>query len=85
MLNTNTQTQITFTAPLVLKKQALEKARQEGVTLKALLTVAMREYINNNLLIGLKPVEDYFDEVFTDKKIIAKANKLGELLENKRL
>jgi len=29
--------------------------------------------------------QNHFDEIFADKKIIAKANKLGELLQNKKL
>ncbi|MAG44397.1 hypothetical protein CL633_00730 [bacterium] len=81
----NAQTQITFKAPLALKNKALAKIRREGITLKALLIMAIREYINDNLLVSLRPAENYFDKAFEDKKITAKANKLGELLQNKTL
>lgn len=79
------QTQVTFKTPCEIKEKALFKARQEGITLKALLTMAMREYANNNLLLGLRSKEDYFDDVFADKEVIAKANQLGALLEKKNL
>jgi hypothetical protein len=79
------QTQITFKAPIALKEQALHKARQEGFTLKALLSQALRDYVNNNLLFSLRSREDYYDEVFADKEIIAKANQFGALLAKKNL
>ncbi|MFH1713344.1 MAG: hypothetical protein ABH896_04130 [Candidatus Jacksonbacteria bacterium] len=77
------QTQITFKAPTLLKEQALNKARQEGFTLKALLSMAMREYVNDNLLFSLHSKEDYYDEIFADKEVVAKANELGTMLAKK--
>lgn len=79
------QTQITFKAPTVLKERALYKARQEGFTLKALLSMAMREYVNDNLLFSLRSKEDYYDKIFADKEVIAKANELGALMAKKNL
>ncbi|MEK9165695.1 MAG: hypothetical protein AAB525_02460 [Patescibacteria group bacterium] len=79
------QRQITFNAPLALKEKALNKAREQGLTLKALLNMAMREYVNDNLLLSLRSKEDYYDEVFADKEVIAKANELGTLLAKKNL
>ncbi len=51
-------TQVTFTTEASLKNQALEKARREGITLKALLTMAMRSYISNNLTVGVRSSEE---------------------------
>ena len=79
------KTQVSFTTDPMLKKQALEKAKQDGVTLKALFVMAMKSYINNDLVLNLRPKYDYYDDVFSDKEVIAKANKLGELLKNKSL
>lgn len=79
------QTQVTFNTPLDLKEQTLQKARAEGITLKALLTMAMREYINNNLHVTLLAKEDYFDPVFASPKVIKQANVLGKLLTSKKL
>jgi len=39
--------QIVFKSDAGLKSQALEKARMEGITLKAMLTMAMRAYVND--------------------------------------
>ncbi len=41
--------QIVFKSDADLKEQALEKARLEGITLKALLTMAMRAYVEDEL------------------------------------
>ena len=79
------KTQVSFTADPMLKKQALEKAKQDGITLKALFVMAMKLYVNNKLILNLQPKDDYYDDVFSDKEVIAKANKLGELLKNKSL
>lgn len=79
------KTQVSFITDPRLKKQALEKAKKEGITLKALFTMAMKSYINNDLILNLRQKDDYYDDVFSDKEVIAKANKLGELLENRSL
>lgn len=49
--------QIVFKSDQGLKEQALEKARLEGITLKAMLTMAMRAYVNDEfeIMFGRKP------------------------------
>jgi hypothetical protein len=76
-------TQISFTADQNLKKMALEKAKNEGLTLKALLTYAMKSYVENKISLHLTASPDKLEveEVhFTDKKINQKAKKLAQLL-----
>ena len=48
-----TEIQIVFKSNADLKEQALLKARLEGVTLKAVLTMAMRAYVNDELEVFL--------------------------------
>ncbi len=80
-MNTKKQTQVTFLCNPKLKDLTIKKAKEEGITLKALLTMAMRSYFNGDLSLSLKPVNEDYDEVFSDKDIIVKANKLGDLLK----
>ena len=75
-------TQVTFKTERALKEQALRQAKQEGITLKALLTMAMRAYVNRKLTVGFQPVAD---PLLADPDIIAKANELGELLKQREL
>ena len=82
MSKTTTQSQVTFKTDTLLKEKALTKARREGITLKAFLTMAMREYLNNNITLGLRSDGDYFDPVFADPDVIKRANELGELIYN---
>lgn len=79
------KTQVSFITDPILKKQALEKAKKEGITLKALFTMTMKSYINNDLILNLRQKDDYYDDIFSDKEVIAKANKLGELLKSRSL
>jgi len=50
----NFLTQVSFKTNLKLKKQALEKAEREGITLKALLTMAMKAYVDGLFELGIK-------------------------------
>ncbi len=43
----HTEIQIVFKSDADLKEQALLKAKLEGITLKAMLTMAMRAYVND--------------------------------------
>ena len=56
-LNTLNQAQITLKVDPALKEKTLNKARKEGITLKALLIMAMRGYLNNELFFGLRSKE----------------------------
>jgi len=85
MITTTQQSQITFKTDIKLKEKTLSKVKKEGVTLKALLTMAMREYINNNLTLRLKPKDTYWDPVFANKEVVKAANQLSKLLEKEKL
>lgn len=74
-------TQVTFLADAALKNSALGKARQEGITLKALLTMAMHSYVTGKLNVGISANTDY-DELFEDEEIVAATNKLGKLVKS---
>ena len=76
-------TQITFKTSRDLKETALQKTKRDGITLKALLTMAMRAYIENELKVGVGLKDEGFDRLFADKDIVRKANKLGEVLGRK--
>ncbi len=81
-IKNQTMTQVSFVTDMSLKKRALQKAKKEGVTLKALLTMAMKSYVNNNLELGLKQKDEFFDDVFSSKAVIKKSNELGEALKD---
>ena len=85
-MSNTAQAQITFKIDTDLKEKAFERVKSEGITLKALLTMAMREYVNNNFEVAIRPKEDeYFDPVFADPDVVREANKLGELMKKKNL
>lgn len=46
-------TQVAFKTDVELKKSALQKAKREGVTLKAILTYFMRSYIAGDIELGI--------------------------------
>ena len=54
--------QIVFKSDADLKDAALEKARTEGVTLKAVLTMAMRAYVNDEMILGMWRKEEFYDD-----------------------
>lgn len=81
----NTITQVSFTADSTLKNKAMKKAKKEGITLKALFTMAMKSYIDGDFSLGLKNKNDYFDKIFDDKDVVEKANELGNLLKKKNI
>lgn len=77
-------TQVSFTADKNLKDKALEKAKQEGITLKALLTYSMKSFVDGKIsftLITAKEEPEVEDLVFENKKLTAKAKKLAKLLK----
>lgn len=84
-MNTTQQTQVTFMSNAKLKDRTIKKVKEEGITLKALLTMAMRAYLNNDLKISLQSSNDYYDDVFADKEIVKKANELGSLLNKTKI
>lgn len=77
-------TQVSFTTDEDLKKQALEKAKSEGITLKALLVGTMRDFVEGKISFGITPRRfepDVEEIVFTDESINQKAAALARLLK----
>lgn len=54
--------QIVFKSDPNLKDAALEKAKHEGVTLKAVLCMAMRAYVNDEMVMGMYSREEQYEE-----------------------
>ena len=79
-MNTKQQTQVTFISNKDLKNRTIKKTKEDGITLKALLTMAMKAYLNNELNVSLQANNTTYDEIFSDKEVVAKSNKLGALL-----
>lgn len=76
--------QISFTADDILKKQALEKAKKEGITLKTVLIYSMKNYVEGKVEFYLFPKyeePEVHEVVFIDKKLRSKADKLAKLLQ----
>lgn len=75
--------QVSFTADEELKKLALDKAKSQGITLKALLTYAMKGFVEGkiSLSIATSEQEPEVEELFfEDKKLNEAATKLAKLL-----
>lgn len=60
--------QIVFKSDPDLKGKALEKAKQEGVTLKAVLCMAMRAYVNDELVMGMWQKIEHYESVDIKKE-----------------
>ena len=76
------QTQVSFTADETLKERALEKAKNEGITLKALLTYAMKSFVEGKIAFDLRSVEEpEVEEIFFESSSIQdNARKIAALL-----
>ena len=80
-------TQISFTADKSLKNKAMEKAKKEGITLKAFLTYSMRSYVEGKMkldLVATNNEPEVEELIFDNKKIHEKAAKLAKLLKISR-
>lgn len=53
--------QIVFKSDPELKDAALEKAKQEGMTLKAVLCMAMKAYVNDEMVLGMWRNEELYE------------------------
>lgn len=76
-------TQISFTADENLKRKALEKAKKEGITLKALLIYAMKGFVEGKIVLTIDSFheEPEVEELhFDDKELNRKAAQLAQLL-----
>jgi len=56
------ETQIVFKSNPDLKDAALEKAKNEGVTLKAVLCMAMRAYVNDEMVMSMTRREEHYED-----------------------
>lgn len=77
-------TQVSFTTDEDLKKQALEKAKSEGITLKALLVGTMRDFVDGKISFGImaqRHEPDVEEIMFTDQAINQKGAALARLLK----
>ncbi len=76
-------TQVSFTAEKTLKNKALEKAKSQGITLKAFLVYAMSGFVDGKITLSIavsKEEPEVEELVFADTDINAKAKKLARLL-----
>jgi len=69
--------QIVFKSNPELKDAALEKAKHEGVTLKAVLCMAMRAYVNDEMVMSMTRREEQWEQ--DDKPPTAKAPPKGKM------
>jgi hypothetical protein len=69
--------QIVFKSDPELKGKALEKARQEGVTLKAVLCMAMKAYVNDELVMGVWQNIERYENTTDDEGSPPKALRKG--------
>lgn len=77
-------TQVSFTADEDLKNRALQKAKDEGITLKTLLIYSMKGFVEGKISIGIisADIEPDIEELtFKNKSINEKAQKLAKLLK----
>jgi len=76
-------TQVSFIADEELKNHALEKAKSQGITLKAFLTYAMRGFVDGTISLTINTADrtsDIEELHFDDKTIHANARKMARLL-----
>ena len=78
-------TQISFTAQKDLKNKAMEKAKMEGLTLKAILVASMESFIDGRIKFGvLAENESEVEELhFDDPEMLTVSKKLLKLLQKK--
>ncbi len=75
--------QITFIANSDLKQKAMNKAKNEGITLKAVLTHSLKGYVEGKISFGMQTKEPDVEEFnINDKDILAKATRISNLLKN---
>lgn len=78
---THEETQIVFKSNPELKDAALEKAKQDGVTLKAVLCMAMRAYVNDEMVMSMTKREEHYEEE-DDKPPMEKAPPIEKKIQN---
>ena len=76
--------QVTFTTQTELKKQALAKAKQEGLSLKTVLVYTLKGFVSGQINFSLntsKSESEIAPINFDNPSINAKADKLAKLLK----
>lgn len=76
--------QISFTADEKLKNKAMEKAKHEGITLKALLTYSMRSFVEGRMrldIVSAHQEPEVEELIFNSKEINSRAKRLARLLK----
>ncbi|MSR67793.1 hypothetical protein EXS65_03150 [Candidatus Peribacteria bacterium] len=76
-------TQVSFIADLQLKNRALEKAKSQGITLKAFLTYAMKGFVDGTIRLTIDITDrdiDVEELHFEDELLQEKAKKMARLL-----
>lgn len=74
-------TQVSFTTSSQLKKMALERAKQEGLSLKTVLVYAMKGFVEGKFSFQLETKQEGEEDFFGDPEIEKKVEKLGMLLK----
>ena len=75
-------TQISFTADEALKEKAMQKAKENGLTLKSVLIFSMEAFADEKIKFGvIGPGRDVEEMHFDAPSIKKKAEKLGRLLK----
>lgn len=70
------QSQVSFTVDHDIKRQVLAKVKEEGITLKVLLTHVMKSFAAGNLTFGLHTnIQD------NEPELLAKVAKIAKLLK----
>lgn len=78
-------TQVSFTTDEVLKRKAMQKAKSEGVTLKAVLVQAMKGYVDGKMSFSLVATEPQIQEIqLRDPELEKAAKALALVLKQNR-
>jgi len=73
-------TQVTFKTDDALKKAALAKAKSEGITLKALLSKTLQDYIDGRVHVDIVYEDVEIEKMELNDEIQAKVDAVGALL-----
>lgn len=75
-------TQVSFITDEELKNKALERAKEEGLTLKTVLVYAMKGFVEGKIKFGIVTTEESeVEEIhFDNEEIQTKAKRLAKLL-----
>ena len=79
-------TQVSFTTDQKLKRVAMQKAKQQGITLKAVMVFALKGYVEGKIVFGMNTLHPDVEELqVTDKELIRKSQKIAKLLLKRKV